>query len=141
MEKKTIDSQFPSVAYVRWITRLLLFRMFELVISMLINLEKSDIPQKKALLLIERSFKTGWIFITEGPRQTLVKMVPFLVKRAGPSRFKTSFKQWIIGLSFEVYNSFLPQFAEMASCWSSKSKNAPFSCICIGLQTSKARHF
>ena len=25
------------------------------------------------------------------------------------SNFKTSFKQWVIGLSFEVYNSFLPQ--------------------------------
>ena len=27
------------------------------------------------------------------------------------SNFKTFFKQWVIGISFEVYNSFVPQLA------------------------------
>ena len=61
-----------------------------------------------------KSFKTGQIFAMEGSRGILVDGVLFQSEAyhgKNSSSFKTSFKQWVIGLSFEVYNIFLPQLA------------------------------
>ena len=52
MENMKIEIQSLSVAYVKSCTRLLLFGMFELAISMPVEVGKNHIPEIKALLPI-----------------------------------------------------------------------------------------
>ena len=115
-ETRSSLTQFFTIAYIQLCTRLLLFRMFDLAISNPVNIGKPYHP------LFEKSFKIGRIFAMHGGLKTSfsrsgLKKTHFYqnwseaLHGKNSSNFKTFFKQWVIGLSFEVYNSFLPQLA------------------------------
>ena len=62
--------QWVSVAYIRSCISLSLFGMFDLTISKPINIRKSYIPQKKALLLIDWKKFWNWKNFCHGRLQT-----------------------------------------------------------------------
>ena len=76
--------QSPPLAYIQSCTRLLLFGTFELAISMPVEVGKSYIHQKKALVPIVLPIETGRILAMEGSRLVLVE-----VDRKGAPSTKT----------------------------------------------------